>query len=214
MAVRRGPSCRRLATVRTGVEHSHLTGAAVSFDVEYDRWISTPRRRLLAVAGALGTTALAGCQSVTAQEQTPPTETPSGTKTPSPLAAHGIVTVERDASVETVVDELRSAIETNENLTLVTVVDHAANAESVGQELRPTTLLVFGNPALGSVLMQANQTAGLDLPQKFLVFEDETGQTTVAYNDPAFVAQRHGITGQEETLSTIRGALQSLASGA
>ena len=126
----------------------------------------------------------------------------------------GIVTVASDNSVEETVSKLEAAIDGNDNLTLVTTLDHAANAASVGMKLPPTVLLVFGNPALGTPLMRAQQTIAIDLPQKMLVYEDEAGDVTIAYNDPQFLASRHGITGQSETLNTIAGALQMLASGA
>ena len=126
----------------------------------------------------------------------------------------GVVTVASQNSVADTVGRLKSAIEGNDNLVLVAEVDHAANAASVGMELRPTVLLVFGNPNLGTPLMQASQTTAIDLPQKMLVYEGASGAVTIAYNDPAFLASRHGITGQDDTLATISNALAMLASGA
>ena len=124
----------------------------------------------------------------------------------------GLVTVESSQSFDATVGRIRSAIRNNDALTLMTTVDHAANAQSAGMQLPPTTLLIFGNPNLGTPLMQASRSTAIDLPQKTLVWEEE-GQVYVTYNDPQYLAARHGIDGQEEILSTIANALESLATG-
>src|SRR4029450_12973509 len=72
-------------------------------------------------------------------------------------------------------------------------IDHAAGAAAVGMPLRPTELLIFGNPPAGTPLMQAEQTIGIDLPLKALVWEDASGGVWIAYNDPAWLAVRHGL---------------------
>jgi uncharacterized protein (DUF302 family) len=72
-------------------------------------------------------------------------------------------------------------------------IDHAAAAAKVGMELRPTEVLIFGNPRVGTQLMQASQPVGLDLPLKVLVWQDEMGKTWIAYNDPGWLAARHGL---------------------
>ncbi|MWG36863.1 DUF302 domain-containing protein [Halomarina oriensis] len=107
------------------------------------------------------------------------------------------------------VDRITSAIEAGP-FTLVTTVDHAASAADVGLELRPTTLLVFGNPAVGTLLMQSAQTTAIDLPQKLLVWEAADGTVNVSYNDPQYLAVRHGIEDRKEVLSKVSGALSSL----
>ena len=71
-------------------------------------------------------------------------------------------------------------------------IDHAAGATSVGKALRPTEVLVFGNPQGGTPLMECAQSAGIDLPLKALVWEDAQGQVWLGYNDPAWLARRHG----------------------
>jgi uncharacterized protein (DUF302 family) len=81
-------------------------------------------------------------------------------------------------------------------MTLFARVDHAAGAADAGLTLRPTDLFVFGNAKGGTPLMQAAQTMGIDLPLKVLVWQDEAGQTWLGYNDPAWLAERHG-TGPE-----------------
>lgn len=129
-------------------------------------------------------------------------------------ANQGVIVVSSEQDMETTYNTLRDAIDTAAPLRLVAEVDHTANAESVGLQLLPTRLIIFGNPNLGTPLMQSSQSIGIDLPQKMLVFEDETGQVSIAYNDPAFLASRHGATEQDERLATISTALGNLAAGA
>lgn len=125
----------------------------------------------------------------------------------------GLVTVESDESVDATVERIEEAIESQDGLSLIASVDHAENAASVDEQLPPTRLLIFGNPALGTQLMQCSRSTGIDLPQKLLVREDENGQVNVTYNDPEYLAERHGLDDQDETLSTIAGALETLATG-
>lgn len=112
------------------------------------------------------------------------------------------------------INALRQAIESNEKLTLVFELDHQANAARVGLTLRPTHLFVFGNPAAGTPLMQAQQRTALDLPQKMLVYQTGEGEVKIAYNAPSYIAKRHGINGQEQRLEAIASALSSLATAA
>ena len=125
----------------------------------------------------------------------------------------GLVTVESDESVGATVERIEEDVEDNDDLILVTTIDHARNARNAGLDLRPTTLVLFGNPNLGTQLMQASQTAGIDLPQKLLVWEAEDGTVNVTYNDPAWIGDRHDIDGQAEVLTTISNALETLATG-
>lgn len=127
------------------------------------------------------------------------------------LEAPGIIEQQSDASVEATVRRLRSAIEQNEALSVMAVVDHAARAARADIDLSPTQLLVFGNPALGTPLMQGAPTMALDLPQKMLVYEAKDGTVRIAYNDPRFLANRHALAGQDQRLQTIADALAGLA---
>ncbi|HEY1878588.1 MAG TPA: DUF302 domain-containing protein [Caulobacteraceae bacterium] len=88
------------------------------------------------------------------------------------------------------------AAATSRGMSVMARVDHAAAAETVGLKLGPTEVLMIGNPVAGTPLMQARQTAGIDLPLKALVWQEETGQTFVAYNDPQWIAARHGLTAE------------------
>lgn len=128
-------------------------------------------------------------------------------------SVEGLVVVESANEVSETIDRLEAALAEN-GLTVVARVDHAANAEGAGEELRPTQLLIFGNPALGTGLMQSAQTAGIDLPQKFLAWEAEDGRVYLAYNDPAYVVDRHGIDDRDEIVGQITDALAMLAAGA
>ena len=129
-------------------------------------------------------------------------------------SGEGLIIAQSAYGPDETFERLQGAVESNEALSVITSLDHQANAESVGMDLRPTKLLVFGNPKAGTPLMQAAQTAGIDLPQKALVYEDASGETYLAYNDPNYVAKRHGIEGAEEQLGMISTALEGLATEA
>lgn len=125
--------------------------------------------------------------------------------------AQGIITKTSTQSFEDTYTSLVAAINGNENLRLVTELDHQANAATVDMKLNPTRLVVFGNPNLGTPLMQNAQTIGIDLPQKILVWQDDENVVKVSYNDPSFLQMRHSITGNEEVLATITAALNNLS---
>ncbi|HEX4636696.1 MAG TPA: DUF302 domain-containing protein [Rhizomicrobium sp.] len=94
-------------------------------------------------------------------------------------------------------------------------IDHAAAAAKAGLTLRPTDLLVFGNAKAGTPLMAASQTLGIDLPLKMLVWQDQEGRTWLGYNDPVYLAHRHGAeAGGEQILSAMRELLAALAATA
>ena len=90
------------------------------------------------------------------------------------------------------VDRLIAAV-TRRDITVLARIDHAQAAAKVGMTLRPTEVVIFGNPRAGTPLMQAQQTVGIDLPLKALVWQDEDGKTWLACNEPAWLAKRHGI---------------------
>lgn len=132
----------------------------------------------------------------------------------SPLATaegDGLVRVVSTSDAASTRARLRAAIQGNDALRIVFELDHAANAASVGLDLGPATVFVFGTPALGTPLMQAQRTAALDLPQKMLVYTDASGETAVLYNDAAYLARRHGITRQADRVDTVSDALDGLA---
>jgi len=108
------------------------------------------------------------------------------------LAVDGLVAVESAHDPATTMDRFEEAAE-NADLNIFVRVNHAEGAASIGEELRPTELIVFGNPQGGTPFMQCAQSVGIDLPLKALTWEDETGQAWLGYNDPAWVAARHGV---------------------
>lgn len=108
------------------------------------------------------------------------------------VAADGLITLKsRYGAVETM-DRLEQQVR-QRGLTVFARIDHATGAAKAGKTLRPTTLLVFGNPQGGTPFMQCEQTVGIDLPLRALVWEDAFGQVWLGYNDPAYIARRHSV---------------------
>jgi uncharacterized protein (DUF302 family) len=106
-------------------------------------------------------------------------------------AAEGLVSLKSPHSAQDTMDRLESIVG-DKGLNVFARIDHAAGAEKVGQALRPTQLLIFGNPKGGTPFMQCAQSVGIDLPLKALVWEDDAGQVWLGYNDPTYIAERHG----------------------
>ena len=104
----------------------------------------------------------------------------------------GLVSVQSRVSANETLDRLLVALATRK-LTVFARVDHAAGAASVGLPLRPTEVVMFGNPKGGTALMQDRQLAGIDLPLKALIWQDADGKVWLTYNDPAWIAERHGL---------------------
>jgi uncharacterized protein (DUF302 family) len=108
------------------------------------------------------------------------------------VAADGLITVPSPHDFETTLGRLLAAL-AEKSITVFARVDHAAGAKDVGLRLRPTTLVVFGNPIAGTPLMEAAQVAGIDLPLKALVWQDADGTVQLSYNDPHWIATRHNL---------------------
>jgi uncharacterized protein (DUF302 family) len=104
----------------------------------------------------------------------------------------GLVTLSSRYPARDTVDRLLAAL-AKRNMTMFARIDHAAGAASTGLSLRPTEVVIFGNPKGGTALMQDRQSAGIDLPLKALVWQDSDGKVWLSYNDPAWIAQRHGL---------------------
>ena len=128
-------------------------------------------------------------------------------------AADGVIVVASANDVKTTMDKLEKIL-TSKGITVFARVDHAAGAKSIGQTLRPMELLVFGNPKLGTPLMQQDQQMGLDLPLKALVYEAADGKTYIAYSDPAFLSKRYGVTEPAKVFQTMTGALKNFTAAA
>ena len=106
-------------------------------------------------------------------------------------ATHGLVALKSPYLPAETIGRLEAEVK-KRNLAVVARIDHAAAAQRIGQNLRPTELLIFGNPQAGTPLMMCTQLAGIDLPMKALVWSDDAGQTWLGYNDPQWVIHRHG----------------------
>jgi len=128
-------------------------------------------------------------------------------------AEEGLVTVESNNDVSTTTDKLVAAVE-SKGIKVFARIDHAAGAKSVDMELAPTELVIFGSPKVGTPLMQCGRTIGIDLPLKALVWQDADGKVWLAYYDPTYLAERHGLDGCVEPLKKVGGALKMFAEAA
>jgi uncharacterized protein (DUF302 family) len=127
-------------------------------------------------------------------------------------AADGLVAVKSPHSTKATMDKLEEVVK-QRNLNVFARIDHAAGAAKIGKSLRPTEVLIFGNPQGGTPFMECAQSVGIDLPLKALVWEDASGQVWLGYNDPAFLAKRHGVT-QCPAVENLRKALNGLTEAA
>lgn len=125
----------------------------------------------------------------------------------------GLVTISSPYNVQETGDRLESIIE-EKGLTLFARIDHSANASNAELELQPTQLLILGNPKVGTPLMQCSITTAIDLPQKILVYQDESSDTQVAYNQPEYLQERHNIEGCDEVIEKVSGALKAITEAA
>ena len=128
-------------------------------------------------------------------------------------AADGMITLKSNHSVSDTADRLVSVLN-DKGMTVMAQVDHTANADGVGLALPPTEVVIFGNPKVGTPLMQCARSVAIDLPQKALIWEDESGQVWFGYNDPMYLKQRHGIEGCDKVLKKVSGALGKFAKAA
>jgi len=125
------------------------------------------------------------------------------------FAVEGLIEVKSVYSAKDTMDRLESAVK-QKGLNVFARIDHAAGAAKIGKKLRPTELLIFGNPQGGTPFMECGQTVGIDLPLKALVWQDESGQVWLGYNDPAYIAVRHGVA-QCPAVEGLKKALASFA---
>ena len=123
--------------------------------------------------------------------------------------ADGLITVKSPHSPKDTMDRLEALLK-QKGMTIFARIDHAASAAKAGKTLRATELLIFGNPQGGTPFMECGQTVGIDLPLKALVWEDASGQVWLGYNDPAFLAQRHGVS-QCPVVENMKKALAGFA---
>ncbi len=130
------------------------------------------------------------------------------------MTANGLITLPSTHGAKETMDRLAAEVKAK-GLTVFARIDHAAGAKEAGMALRPTELLIFGNAKGGTPLMQANQTSGIDLPLKALVWEDAAGKVWLSYNDPSWLVQRHGESyAVAKVTDQLAAALAALAKGA
>ena len=128
-------------------------------------------------------------------------------------ADNGLVSVPSDHDVRTTADRLENALKAK-GMKIFMRVNHSQGAKDVGKALRPTELIVFGNPKVGTPLMQCNQTAGIDLPQKALIWQDAVGKVWFTYNDPNYLADRHALDKCSPVIQKVGKALAAFARSA
>jgi uncharacterized protein (DUF302 family) len=126
----------------------------------------------------------------------------------SAQSADGLITLPSPHSAAQTMDRLEATVK-ERGFAVIAKVDHAAGAARVGKTLRPTMLLIFGNPQGGTPLMECAQSAGIDLPLKALVWDDAAGKTMVSYNDPKYLGARHKAESCP-VLGNMAGALDGL----
>ena len=123
----------------------------------------------------------------------------------------GLVVIESAFGAKETMERLAGAV-MRLGMSVAARVDHAQAAASAGLSLRPTEVLIFGNPKVGTALMQAAQTIGIDLPLKALAWEDKQGKSWLGYNDPTWLARRHGIAAAaEQSIALMTKALATAA---
>ncbi|WP_373959542.1 DUF302 domain-containing protein [Vibrio gigantis] len=128
----------------------------------------------------------------------------------SVAASDGLIKYQSNYSVKETADRFEE-IAKSKGLTLFARIDHQKNASNVDLELRPTEVIIFGNPKVGTPLMQCAQEVAIDLPQKVLVSEDANKKVWLSYNDPNYLLNRHAINGCDEVIKKISGVLSKLS---
>ncbi len=125
----------------------------------------------------------------------------------------GLVAVKSSHSVGATIDKLEKILG-EKGMNVFARIDHSAGAAKADLELRPTQVLVFGNPKVGTPLMKCSQSIAIDLPQKMLAWEDESGQVWLGYNDPQYLRSRHATEGCDKVFAKVSGALANFAAAA
>jgi len=129
------------------------------------------------------------------------------------VADSGLIKIKSAHSVKETADKLEAVLDAK-GMNVFGRINHAAGAEKAGLTLKPTELVIFGNPKVGTPLMNCERTIAIDLPQKALIWEDDSGEVWLAYNDPAELAKRHDVQGCEAVIEKVTGALANFAAAA
>ena len=127
-------------------------------------------------------------------------------------AQGGFTVVESPFSVKVTMDKIETVIK-NRKMTVFARINHAEGAEKMKMQLRPTEVILFGNPKIGTLLMQSNQEAGIDLPMKILVYQSEK-KVLIKYYDGTYLAKKHKIKDKKETITKINNALNGIVNTA
>jgi len=129
------------------------------------------------------------------------------------MAADGLINVQSDFSVEETTDRLENILK-EKGMTIFNQINHSDAAQKVGVDLRKTQLIIFGNPKVGSPLMQCQQNVAIDLPQKAIIWEDDKSKVWISYNDPRYLGKRHNIIGCDEVITKVEKALSGITKAA
>ena len=130
------------------------------------------------------------------------------------MGTDGLITIRSAHGPQDTLARLEAAVKAK-GMTVFARIDHAAGAAAAGLPLRPTDVLIFGNAKAGTPLMQSVPAIGLDLPLKALVWQDASGATWLSYNDPRWLAQRHGVgRDADATINAMAAALSAVATAA
>jgi uncharacterized protein (DUF302 family) len=124
-----------------------------------------------------------------------------------------LVTLESKFGVKETLDRLAAELD-KRGIKVAARIDHAAGAKAVGMELPPTEVLMFGNPKLGTPLMQSTPAIGIDLPMKMLAWQDKAGKVWIGYAAPEALKARHGTADRDEQFKAMAAALDGLAKAA
>lgn len=129
------------------------------------------------------------------------------------MAAEGLINVQSDFNVKETTERLENILN-EKGMTIFNQINHSDAAQKVGVELRETRLIIFGNPKVGSPLMQCQQSVAVDLPQKAIIWEDDKSKVWISYNDPRYLGKRHNIIGCDEVISKVEKALSGITKAA
>ena len=129
------------------------------------------------------------------------------------MAAEGLINVQSDFSVEETTNRLENILN-KKGMTIFNQINHSDAAKKVGVALRETRLIIFGNPKVGSPLMQCQQSVAIDLPQKAIIWEDNQSKVWISYNDPRYLEKKHHIIGCDEVITKVEKALSGITKAA
>ena len=128
-------------------------------------------------------------------------------------ASDGVINVPSTFNVKKTADRMENVLK-EKGMTIFNRIQHSEAAGKVGVELRDTELIIFGNPKVGSPLMKCQQMVAVDLPQKALIWKDDSAKVWISYNDPRYLEKRHNISGCEEVIAKIEKALAGITRSA